>query len=142
VKGFLLDTNVASDSAKPRPEPKVERWLNETQDELLFLSVISIAELFKGIASVPQGKKRTQLEFWMETTLRPFFADRLLPVTEQIAERLGVWTGQAKSKGFTVEMADGIIAATAFEHDLTLVTRNVRDFAVFGLPLLNPWDSE
>ncbi len=78
----------------------------------------------------------------MDTVLRPFFAGRLLAVTEPIAERLGLWTGQAKAKGIKIEMADGLIASTAIEHGLTLVTRNVRDFSYFGVSLWNPWDED
>ena len=72
--------------------------------------------------------------------MRPWFADRLLPVSEQIAERWGTLTAEQRLRGRQVTMADGLIAATALEHGLTLVTRNVRDFQGFGLTLLNPWD--
>jgi predicted nucleic acid-binding protein len=141
VSGLLLDTNIPSEAMKPRPEPKVERWLDEVEDEQLFFSVISLAEIFKGIGHLPDSKKRAELQEWVETVLRPFFAGRLLAVTEPIAVRLGLWTGQAKARGIKIEMADGLIAATAIEHGLTLVTRNVKDFSYFGVPLLNPWDA-
>ncbi len=140
MTGFLLDTNVPSETMKPRPEPSVVRWLYETDDELLFLSVISIAEIFKGIGKLPQGQKRNRLESWIESVLRPFFGDRILPVTEPIAERLGLWTGAASSSGIQVEIADGIIAATALEYGLTVATRNIKDFVGFGVPIFNPWE--
>jgi predicted nucleic acid-binding protein len=111
----------------------VERWLEEIEDEKLFFSVISLAEIFKGIAKRRDSKKRLELEAWVETVLHPWFTDRLLPVTEPFAKRLGLWTGEAEAKGITIEMADGLIASTAVENDLTVVTRNVKDFAGFGV---------
>ncbi len=102
-------------------------------DQQLFVSVISLAEICKGIAKLPESKKRTQPQEWLDSTLRPWFAGRVLPVTEAIAERMGRWAGEGEAKGRNLKMADGLIAATAWEHDLTLVTRNVRDFA--GVPV-------
>jgi len=139
VKGFLLDTNIPSELTYPRPEPLVKRWLDEVDDELLFFSVISLAEICKGIAKLPESKKRTQLQDWLDVTLRPWFAGRILPITEPIAERLGRWAGEGEANGRTIKLADGLIAATAQEHDLTVVTRNVKDFAAFGISVLNPW---
>jgi predicted nucleic acid-binding protein len=141
VKGFLLDTNVPSELTHPRPAPQVEKWLENADDEQLFFSVISLAEICKGIAKLPESKKRAQLQDWLDSTLRPWFRGRILPVTEEIAERLGRWAGEGESKGRIVKIADGLIAATALEHDLTLVTRNVRDFSGFGVSIFNPWDS-
>lgn len=139
MKGFLLDTNIPSELTYPRPEPLVKRWLDEVDDELLFFSVISLAEICKGIAKLPESKKRTQLQDWLDVTLRPWFAGRILPITEPIAERLGRWAGEGEANGRTIKLADGLIAATAQEHDLTVVTRNVKDFAAFGISVLNPW---
>ena len=74
------------------------------------------------------------------TCLRPWFSGRILPITEAIAERLGRWAGEGEAKGRIIKMADGLIAATAVEHDLTLVTRNVKDFNDLGVRIFNPWD--
>jgi predicted nucleic acid-binding protein len=141
VKGFLLDTNVPSELTYPRPARQVERWLDAVNQEQLFFSVISLAEICKGIARLPQSKNRAQLQEWLDSTLRPWFTGRILPVTELIAERMGRWAGEGETAGRTIKIADGIIAATALEHDLTLVTRNVRDFAGFDVPMLNPWET-
>ena len=141
MNGFLLDTNVPSELTYPRPSPKVEQWLEMMDDEQLFFSVISLAEICKGIAKLPESKKRTQLEEWLDSTLRPWFGERILPVTAPIAERMGRWAGEGEAAGRTIKIADGLIAATAVEHDLTLVTRNVRDFEAFGVRILNPWES-
>jgi len=138
VTGFLLDTNIPSETMKPRPEPKVEHLLEQIEDEKLFLSVISLAEIFKGISKQRDSKRRLELEAWVETVLHPWFTDRLLPVTEPIAKRLGLWTGEAEAKGIAIEMADGLSAYTAVEYDLIVVTRNVKDFVGFGVTSSTP----
>ena len=122
MKGFLLDTNIPSELTYPKPAPQVERWLEEVEDEQLFFSVISLAEICKGIAKLPESKKRSQLQDWLDTTLRPWFAGRILPITEPIAERMGRWAGEGEVKGRIIKIADGLIAATALEHELTVVT--------------------
>ncbi len=125
---------------KPRPDPKVDQWLDQVEDERLFISVISLAEIFKGIYKLPQNRRRREIQEWLDQKLLPWFAGRLLPVDEIIAGQLGRWTGEALAKGLNINMADGLIAATALRHDLTLVTRNVKDFTTFGVPILNPWE--
>lgn len=139
---FLLDTNVPSELTKPRSDERVERWLEQAKDEQLYLSVISLGEIFKGLAVLPQGKRRTDIETWIEGTLRSWFAGRILPVTESIAERWGTLSGARQLSGTLLTVADGLIAATALEHGLMLVTRNVRDFAGLGIPILNPWEEQ
>ena len=114
MKGFLLDTNIPSELTCPKPAPQVERWLEEVEDEQVFFSVISLAEICKGIAKLPERKKRSQLQDWLDTTLRPWFAGRILPITEPIAERMGRWVGEGEVGGRTIKIADGLIAATAF----------------------------
>jgi toxin FitB len=141
VKGFLLDTNIPSELTYPKPAPQVAHWLKNVDSEQLFFSVISLAEICKGIAKLPESKKRAQLQDWLDSTLRPWIASRILPVTEPIAERMGRWAGEGEARGRTIKIADGMIAATALEHDLTLVTRNVKDFAGFGVAIFNPWES-
>lgn len=113
---------------RSRPAPQVEQWLDQVDDDALFLSVISLSEILRGITRLPESTRRTQLQTWLDEILRLWFEDRILPVTQSIAERLGRWAGERDSKGLTLPVPDGLIAATALEHDLTLVTRNVRDF--------------
>jgi toxin FitB len=103
VKGFFLDTNIPSELTYPRPAAQVERWLSAVEDERLFFSVISLAEICKGIAKLPESKKRTQLQNWLDSVLRPWFAGRILP--------------EGEARGRVIKMADGLIAATALEHD-------------------------
>lgn len=125
---------------RSRPAPPVERWLDQVDDEALFLNVISLSEILRGITRLSESTRCTQLQTWLDETLRPWFEDRILPVTQRIAERLGRLAGERNSQGLTLLVPDGLIAATALEHNLTLVTRNVRDFASLGVPLLNLWE--
>lgn len=139
MRGFLLDTNIPSELTRPNPQRSVADWLDDADDERLFLSVISLGEILKGITILPTSKRRTQLEEWLEGTLRPWFGDRILPVNETVAERWGVLSGQCKVKGRPLKVADGLIAATALTNDLALVTRNVSDFEGLGVKIINPW---
>lgn len=139
MTGFLLDTNVPSELTRPKSDPNVEKWLNHADDEQLFLSVVSLGEIFKGLTVLPESKRRQDLQRWIDEALRPWFNDRLLPVTGRIAERWGILAGECQRKGRALTTADGLIAATAQEHGLTVVTRNVRDFADLGIGVLNPW---
>jgi toxin FitB len=98
------------------------------------------ASLRKGFVLLGVGKRRSELERWFHDDLIPRFQYRILPITDRIADRWGVLDGESQLKGNPLNMADGMIAATALEHDLTLVTRNVKDFARLGVRLFNPWD--
>jgi predicted nucleic acid-binding protein len=104
-----------------------------------FLSVVSLGEMVKGLTVLPASKRRQELQQWIDRTLRPWFDGRILPVTERIAERWGVLAGECQLKGRGLSMADGLIVATALEHDLTVATRNVRDFSDLGVTVFNPW---
>ena len=141
MSGFLLDTNVPSELTRPKSDPKVEAWLEDAEDEQLYFSVVSLGEILKGVTRLPESRRRTELQLWLDNTLRPWFAGRILPVTEPIAERWGILAGQSLLRGKTIKVADGLIAATALHHDLTIVTRNVKDFEYLGVELLNPWES-
>ena len=141
MSGFLLDTNIPSELTKPMPEPRVSAWVDAQDNASLFLSVVSVGELRRGFTVLPQSKRRTQLEQWFEQHLLPLFAGRILPITQSVGDRWGVLSGECQLRGTPLNMADGMIAATALEHGLTLVTRNVKDFAGLGVVLLNPWDA-
>jgi tRNA(fMet)-specific endonuclease VapC len=141
MKGFLLDTNIPSELTRPKSEPRVERWLEDADDQQLFFSVVSLGEVLKGVTIMPVGKRRSDLQRWLDDTLRPWFDGRILPVTAPVAERWGILAGQSQLKGRIVKVADGLIAATAQHHDLTIVTRNVKDFQQLGVAVLNPWES-
>lgn len=139
MTGFLLGTNVPSELTRPKPEPEVIQWLDDADDLRLFLSVVSLGEIFKGITVLPEGKRRQQLQQWVVETLRPWFDGRILPVSESVAERWGVLAGECQLTGRPLNVADGLIAATALEHGLTVVTRNVKDFSNLGVSVLDLW---
>ena len=139
MSGFLLDTNVPSELTRPQSEPLVEQWLEEANDEELFMSVVSLGEMLKGITVLPRSKRRNELQRWMDETLRPWFKGRILAVNEAVAERWGVLAGECQTKGRALKVADGLILATALEYDLSVVTRNVRDFSGLGVNVLSPW---
>ena len=139
MKGYLVDTNVPSELTRETPDARVAAFLENAGKESVFLSVMTVGETRKGIGMLPASQKRNALQDWLDTDVRTWFAGRILPVTESIAERWGRLAAGAKRKGITLAVVDGVLAATAFEHDLTLVTRNVRDFADLGVVVLNPW---
>jgi toxin FitB len=139
VKGYLVDTNVPSELTRAKPDVHVAAFLANAGKSSVFLSVMTIGEICKGIAALPVSQRRAGLEDWLDIDVRTWFAGRILPVTEPIAERWGHLAATAKQHGKSLAVVDGVIAATALHHDLTLVTRNVKDFAGLGVPLLNPW---
>lgn len=139
MSGFLVDTNVISEFVKPNPEPNVISWFEEADPYGLFASVITLGEIRLGIEDLPLGKRRTDLELWLTTGLPAWFAANLLPVTGEIAERWARLTIEAKGRGLVLATTDGFIAATALIHNLTLVTRNTKDFTGLGVALVNPW---
>lgn len=140
MKGSLLDTNVPSELTRPNPDARVNQWLEAADDSRLYLSVISLGEIVQGIASLPISRRRSALQQWLDETLRPWFAERILPVNASIAERWGEMAGERRLAGRQLKVADGLIAATGLEHDLTLVTRNMSDFENLGVTILNPWN--
>jgi len=139
VNGFLLDTNVISELIKSEPDGHVLRWIDETEETILFLSVLTLGEIRNGIERLNPGKRRGRLESWLAVDLRLRFQDRILTVNEDIAERWGALSATAARKGRPVPVIDGLLAATALHHDLMLVTRNDRDVRGTGVPTLNPW---
>jgi predicted nucleic acid-binding protein len=141
VSGFLLDTNIPSELTQPMPDPRVRDWVDAQDNASLYFSVVSVGELRRGFTMLSPGKKRTRLEQWFEQYLLPLFGDRILPVTQSIGDCWGVLDGECQLRGKTLNTADGMIAATALKHGLTVVTRNVKDFAGLGVIVLNPWDA-
>ena len=140
MRGFLLDTNVLSEfKRRGEPDPRVRDWLRDTDPDLLWASVLSFGEIRKGIERLTAGKRRTELEEWLEHDLEQWFEERLLQITKAIAERWGILSARALDKGTPLPNIDGLIAATAIEHDLTLATRNVKNFVDLGVTILNPW---
>ena len=137
---YLLDTNVISEVRKPQPEPRVLQWLDALDEDRAYLSIATLAEIRRGVGLLPDGRKRSALAHWLENDLIDRFDGRLLPLDGAIAFAWGDLMANTKSRGQALSTMDGWIAATAIVHDLTLVTRNRKDFRHLGLNLLDPWD--
>jgi predicted nucleic acid-binding protein len=141
MSGFLLDTNCISELVRVRPEPRVVEWLEAADEGLLYLSVLTLGEIRKGLAALPQCRRRTRLETWLEVELRGRFAGRILPIDAAIADRWGVLAAQAKRKARSLAVIDGLLAATAIHHNLTVVSRNASDLGSVEVPVLDPWEA-
>ena len=136
---FLLDTNVVSEWTKPRPDAGVVAWLAGADEDRVFISVITLAELRHGIERMPVGARRARLDGWLTEQLPLRFDDRILTVDQATASIWGRVMARGQKIGRTVGAMDAFIAATAQRHDLALVTRNVTDFETLGIRLVNPW---
>jgi predicted nucleic acid-binding protein len=141
MSGFLLDTNCISELVRSKPEPLVLEWMQAANEGLLYLSVLTLGEIRKGVAGAPQSRRRTQLETWLELDLQARFSGRILPIDAPIADRWGLLAADAKRKGRALSAIDGLLAATALHHNLTIVSRNVADFAGTQVAILNPWEA-
>jgi len=108
---------------------------------LLDLSVLTLGEIRKGVAALPQSVRRTALEAWLESDLRLRFSKRILSIDESVADRWGVVAAKAQQDGRTLPVIDGLLAATAIHHNLTLVRRNTGDIAATGVSVFNPWQA-
>lgn len=139
--GYLLDTNVISESIKTRPDAQVTRWLAEVDEDRAFLSVATVAELRFGVERMPRGRRREQLAAWLDHELLERFEGRLLGVDRPVADLWGMAMARGQRAGSGVGVIDALLAATANVHALTLATRNVRHFVALDVPLLDPWDA-
>jgi predicted nucleic acid-binding protein len=139
VSGFLLDTNIISELVKRKPEPKVIIWIDSIDENLLYLSVLTLGEIRKGIASLRDASRRVILEAWLDSDLILRFAERILPIDHAVADRWGRIAAAAVAAKSPLPVIDGLLAATALDQNLTLVTRNTKDIVVTGVPVFNPW---
>ena len=139
MSAFLLDTNVIFELIKPKPEPKVTAWIDDTVEELLFLSVLTLGEIRKSVVLLPRNARRTSLEAWLSKELPLRFSNRILGVDQEVTDRWGHLSGLTSARGVHLGVIDGLLAATAMQHDLTLVTRDTRDVGTTGVMLFNPW---
>jgi toxin FitB len=143
MSGFLLDTNVLSEfNRRGEPDPLVKQWLEAADTASLYASVFTFGEIRWGVELLPPSKRRTQLEQWLDRDLPEWFEGRILPVDQAIADKWGLLRAHAQLKGRPLSVVDAVLAATALQHDLTIVSRNVSDFSVVGLAVLNPWDAQ
>lgn len=138
---YLLDTNVISEWVKPKPEPNVVRWLATADEDSLYLSVLSFAEIWHGIERMSAGRRRDALQVWVEQDLVARFEPRILDVDFAIAKAWGRLMTRATKAGSNLGAVDGFFAATAEVRSLVFVTRNPKHFQGLDLELLNPWTS-
>jgi predicted nucleic acid-binding protein len=136
---FLLDTNVISEWLKPQPDAKVVAWLADIDEDRVFLSVMSFAEIRHGVERMPAGGRRQRLSSWLAEELPVRFEQRVLGIDQRIAETWGILMARGRRVGANLGTMDAFFAATAEAHGLTLVTRNLRDFGALGISLLDPW---
>ncbi len=139
---WLLDTNVVSEWVKPRPDPGVIAWLAGVDEDRVFISVVTLAEIRHGVERMPAGARRDRLDAWLTDQLPLRFEDRVLPIDAATADGWGRVMTRGQAAGRSVSAMDAFIAAAAARHDLILVTRNVADFDALGIGLLNPWQAD
>ena len=136
---FLVDTNVVSEWVKPRPHEGVVAWMDEVDEDRVFISVVSLAELRHGVERMPSGARRRRLDEWLKEELPMRFEGRVLLIDRAVAEAWGRIVARCETAGRPISTMDGFIAATAEAHRLVLVTRNVSDFKSSVKEIVNPW---
>jgi predicted nucleic acid-binding protein len=136
---FLLDTNVVSEWTKQRPDSGVISWLAEVEEDRVFLSVVTLAELRHGIDRLADSNRRRRLDAWLRNELALRFERRLLPIDQAVADRWGEVVARREAAGRPIGVMDAFIAATANVHGLRLVTRNEPDFRLSVEEIVNPW---
>jgi tRNA(fMet)-specific endonuclease VapC len=136
---YLLDTCVISELVSPKPDPKVIQWIDSVDEDRLFLSVITIGEIKKGVEKFPNSERKRALREWLEDELLVRFSGRLLPIDTKVVLVWGELIASLEKQGCPMPAIDSLIAASALEGGLDLVTRNDGDFDHAGVALFNPW---
>jgi predicted nucleic acid-binding protein len=139
VTDWLLDTNVLSELRRPKPEPRVLAFISGESLDRLYISVVTLAGIRFGIELVGEPGRRAELNDWLTHKVRPMFAQRVLPITEDIMLKWRLLVEDGRKARHTFSQPDLIIAATALHHGLTLVSRDTADFERTGVPIRNPW---
>jgi toxin FitB len=142
VSGWLLDTNVISELRRPRPNARVRSFIGGQRLEDLFVSTVTLAEIRYGIERVSDAIRRAELNDWLLHRVRPLFDQRVLEVSEDVMFKWRLLVEDGRKVGHTYSQPDLIIAATALQHGLTVVTRDAGDYTRARVPLLNPWVDE
>ncbi|MCP4130747.1 MAG: type II toxin-antitoxin system VapC family toxin [bacterium] len=135
---YLLDTCFISELVKPAPNENVIIWLNNVPSESLFISVISIGEIRKGLNKLSPSKRKQKLTLWLNNLIEKY-TDRILPIDLTISENWGIILAKAEKAGTPIPSIDSLLAATSYTHNLIMVTRNEKDFISSGIPTMNPW---
>jgi predicted nucleic acid-binding protein len=142
VSGWLLDSNVISELRRPRPSARVRSFVASQRLEDLFVSIVTFAEIRYGIETVDDPIRRAELNDWLLHRVRPMFDQRVLEVSEDVMLKWRLLVDDGRKVGHTFSQPDLIIAATALQHGLTVVTRDTSDYKLARVPLLNPWLDE
>lgn len=136
---WLLDTCALSEKLQKRPDKDFVKWLEAQEVDGLYISVISVGEILKGIALLPKSARKEQLDQWFKGELLPFFDGRTLQIGHEEALEWGTTFARCQLNGYKPPVIDSLLAATALTNGLTLVTRNEKDFHPFGVKVINPW---
>ena len=136
---YLLDTCLISELVKKEPNPAVVAWLDAQDEQTLFLSVLTLGELQKGISKLPDGSKKVELQAWVSHDLVERFGGRILSVDQETALYWGRLQGETECKGEKLPVMDALIAASAGVHGMLVVTRNAKDLERCGAQVCNPW---
>lgn len=136
---FLLDTNAVSEWVKPRPNAGLIRWMESVDEDRLFLSVVTLAELRYGVERMPVGARRNRLDRWVGLELPRRFERRIVSVDPEVADVWGKVVAESESRGRPMSIIDAFLAATSQVHNFTLVTRNLSHFSLLK-SLLSPWE--
>ena len=139
MTGWLLDTNVLSELRRPRPEKKVVAFVEAQALDLLHVSTVTLAEIRFGIELLADATRRAELNDWLRHKVRPMFEQRILDVSEDVVFKWRMLVEAGRRSGHTCSQPDLFIAATALHHDLTVVTRDTREYEHARVPVLNPW---
>ena len=137
--GYLIDTNVISELRRREPEPRMEHWFEQHPSHPLFLSVLTLGEIRRGVERLAESERQQTLRRWLEQDLPAFFSGRVLPIDEAIAHR---WGRLLAEMGRPLPAIDSLLAATALEHNLVLITRNLKDVVDLPLTVVNPWQAD
>jgi len=139
---WLLDTNVLSELRRPKPNPNLVAFVAAQPLDEIFISVVTLAELRFGIERITEPVRRVALNDWLTNVVRPMFDQRVLPITEDIMLRWRLLVEEGRKSGHTYSQPDLIIASTAIQHGLTIVTRDRREYDRARVAVVNPWESQ
>jgi hypothetical protein len=137
---YLLDTCLLSELRKTEPDPGVVAWVSDIDEMRLFVSVLSLGEIQKGVAKLDNGRRKNAFQHWLEHDLLIRFEGRILPLDLDMALEWGLVSAANESRGKPASVVDALLAVTAIARNLTLVTRNDKDFAGFPVKIVNPWN--
>ena len=137
---YLFDTCVISELVSKQPSVRVVEWVDSLDPDDVYLSVLTIGEIIKGIEKLPNSRRKTELQTWLKEDLLVRFRGKIIPVDTDVIMEWGILSAQVESVGKPMPAIDSLIAATAKANQLTLITRNVRDFEATGMKVLNPWE--